>query len=323
MLVAGLIAIAAQFIAEHYGAPAMLMALLFGIALHFLAEEGKAKAGIAFSSRTILRLGVALLGARISFEMAAALGWNSVLLVIAAVVLTIVLGTALGRLFGIGPKLGFLSAGSVAICGASAALAISAILPKDERSEERLIFTVVGVTVLSTVAMIVYPVLATSIGFDTSQAGLFLGATIHDVAQVVGAGFSISEEVGDISTLVKLIRVALLAPVILVASLVIRTMVTESETGGKRPPILPGFVMSFIALVALNSFGLIPAPIVAVVTDLSRWALLTAIAAVGLKTSLKDVLDVGGPAIGLIVTQTLLIGGLVLMGLMVLGIGAG
>ena len=139
-LISGLIALAAQFISEHYGAPAMLMALLFGIALNFLSEEGPCSAGIAFSARTVLRFGVALLGTRISFEMATALGWPIVALVIGGVVLTILFGMAIARLFGHGPKFAFLSAGSVAICGASAAMAISAIMPRDERTEERLVF---------------------------------------------------------------------------------------------------------------------------------------------------------------------------------------
>jgi uncharacterized integral membrane protein (TIGR00698 family) len=307
VLISGLIAIAAQFISEHYGAPSMLMALLFGIALNFLSEEGRCKAGIAFSARTILRFGVALLGMRISFAMAADLGWGIVALVVGGVIATILFGMAVARLFGHGPRFAFLSAGSVAICGASAAMAISAILPKDDRTEERLVFTVVGVTLLSTIAMIVYPILADLMGFNSQFAGVFIGATIHDVAQVVGAGFSVSEETGEVATVVKLIRVAMLAPIILVASLVIRRYVMD-DSSAERPAIVPGFVVAFVVLVALNSFGVFPASLIAIAVELSRWALLTAIAAVGLKTSLRDVIDVGGAAIALLVVETAFIG---------------
>jgi uncharacterized integral membrane protein (TIGR00698 family) len=225
---------------------------------------------------------------------------------------------AIARVFGHGPRFAFLSAGSVAICGASAAMAISAILPKDERTEERLVFTVVGVTLLSTIAMIVYPILADLMGLNSQFAGIFIGATIHDVAQVVGAGFSISEETGDVATVVKLIRVAMLAPIILVASIVIRRYVINGQAD-ERPAIVPGFVVAFVALVALNSFELIPANIIAIAVELSRWALLTAIAAVGLKTSLKDVIDVGGAAIALLVVETMFIGVLTVGGLYWLG----
>lgn len=306
-LIAVLIALAAQFISEHYGAPSMLMALLFGIALNFLSEEGPCRVGIAFSARTVLRFGVALLGMRISFDMATALGWPIVALVVGGVIATILFGMTVAQLFGHGPRFAFLSAGSVAICGASAALAISAILPRDDRTEERLVFTVVGVTLLSTIAMIVYPILATAIGFDTKFAGVFIGATIHDVAQVVGAGFSISEETGDIATVVKLIRVAMLAPIILVAVIVIRRLGVDDGTG-ERPALIPVFIMAFIVLLTMNSFGLFPAALTVFSAELSRWALLTAIAAVGLKTSLREVADVGFPAIALLVVETLFIG---------------
>ena len=309
-LISGLIALAAQFISEHYGAPAMLMALLFGIALNFLSEEGPCSAGIAFSARTVLRFGVALLGTRISFEMATALGWPIVALVIGGVILTIVFGMAIARLFGHGPKFAFLSAGSVAICGASAAMAISAILPRDGRTEERLVFTVVGVTLLSTIAMILYPILAELFGFDDQFSGIFLGATIHDVAQVVGAGFTISQETGDIATVVKLIRVAMLAPVILVAVIIIRRIDT-SDRSADRPAIVPGFVVAFVILVGMNSLGLFSQTATAIAAEVSRWALLTAIAAVGLKTSLREVVKVGLPAIALLVTETVFLGGLI------------
>ena len=307
LLVAGMIALAAQFISDHYGAPAMLMALLFGIALHFLTEQPTCGPGIAFASKRVLRIGVALLGARISFSMAAELGWSVIGLTVGVVIATILFGMMVGRFFGFKARFSFLSAGSVAICGASAALAISAILPKDERSEERLVFTVVGVTVLSTIAMIFYPILAELLQMNDTVAGVFLGATIHDVAQVVGAGFSVSEETGEISTVVKLVRVSMLAPVVFIAALVIRRNTKGSDEAQTRPPLIPFFVLAFFVIVAINSLGLLPAPVIEAATNVSRWALLTAVAAVGVNTSLKDVLGVGRAAIGLLVAETLFI----------------
>lgn len=303
-LISALIALAAQFISDHYGAPAMLMALLFGIALNFLSDDPKCKRGIAFSARTLLRIGIAMLGLRISFSMAADLGWPIVFFVIGAVTSTILFGLLISKFFGYGPRFAFLSAGSVAICGASAAMAISAILPIDERTEERLVFTVVGVTILSTFAMILYPILADALSYDARLAGIFLGATIHDVAQVVGAGFSKSEETGDIATVVKLIRVSMLAPIILIASILIRR-VSEKELGtSKRPPLVPGFVLAFVVLVIINSVQIVPEIITEISVEISRWALLTAIAAVGMKTALREVINVGLPAISLLVIET-------------------
>ena len=315
--VAVLVALAAQFVAEHHGAPAMLMALLFGIALSFLGEEDAATApGIAFAARTVLRAGVALLGARVSVEVLTGLGWPIVALVLVGIAATLGFGLLAARLMGQGARFAILTAGSVAICGASAAMAIAAVLPKSERSEQSLLFTVLGVTVLSTAAMILYPVGLGLTGWDDATKGAFIGATVHDVAQVVGAGFSISPEAGETATLVKLIRVSALAPVVIGLSLWWRGAAgAELGAGGARPPLVPGFVAGFLALAALSSLGLVPEAARDLAGAASRWALLTAIAAVGMKTSVREVLRVGPGAIALIVAETLFLAILVLLGL--------
>ncbi|MTH97526.1 YeiH family protein [Roseibium sp. RKSG952] len=314
--IAGLVAISAQFLNEHYGAPAMLMAILLGMPLNFLSEEHRTAEGIAFSARTLLRIGVALLGVRISIEMVEALGLPMLIVVICGVLATIGFSLAAGRMFGKDRMFSFLSGGAVAICGASAAMAIGSILPKRDHAERDLAFTVITVTVLSTLAMIVYPILTSSLGLSTDATGVFLGGTIHDVAQVVGAGFSINEETGDMSTLVKLIRVTLLAPVVFVAALILRKGV---EPDAKRPPLIPGFVLAFLALAALNSFGLVPETARDLAGQVSSWALLAAIAAVGMKTSIPKLLEVGGQAIWMVVTQTVFLALFVLAGIWLLG----
>ncbi len=318
IFLAVVVAVAAQFLSDHYGAPAMLMALLLGIALNFLSEQGPCKPGIEFTARNVLRLGVALLGVRISTELLAGLSAGQIGLVIAAVALTIGIGVLAARLLGRGWRLGLLTGGSVAICGASAAMAISAVLPRNEHSERNLIFTVLSVTVLSTFAMISYPILVQRLGLSDHVAGLFLGATIHDVAQVVGAGFSLSENAGEVATLVKLIRVAMLAPVVLVIALILRRHATAQTQQEKRPPLLPFFVIGFLILAILNSAGVVPEAMAQAMSRLSRWALLVSIAAVGMKTSLQRILDVGGQAIALIVIETVFIAAFVLGGVTVL-----
>lgn len=313
VLIAGLVALAAQFVADHYGAPAMLMALLFGIALNFLGEDSPAAEGISFSSRTLLRFGVAVLGARISIETISSLGWGMIGLLIVGTAATIAFGVLIARFLGHGPRFAILTAGAVAICGASAAMAIAAVLPKDERSERNLLFTVLGVTVLSTLAMILYPILTQALGFDAVTAGAFIGATVHDVAQVVGAGFSISETAGETSTLVKLIRVSFLAPVVILIALWWRHVDPGSATGGIA--LVPGFVLGFLALATLNSFGVIPTAFGSLLAKTSSWALLAAIAAVGMKTDMSCVLEVGPRAIALIVLETSFLAALILFGL--------
>ena len=309
----------AQFLSEHYGVPAMLMALLLGIAFHFLAEEGRCVPGIEFTARTVLRLGVALLGMRISVGLLVDLGAGVIALIVGGVVATILFGLLGAKLLGRGWRLALLTGGSVAICGASAAMAIAAVLPKNEHSERNLLFTVMGVTVLSTIAMVLYPIIAQQFGLDDREIGIFIGGTIHDVAQVVGAGFSVSQEAGDTATLVKLIRVTMLAPVVLVFALIIRSLPIEADAGAKRPPLLPAFVVGFLVLAAINSIGLIPDAVSRLAGDASRWALLIAISAVGMKSSLKRIFDVGGQAITLILAETVFIGVLILAGIALLG----
>ena len=310
VLVAGTIAIAATFLSQTYNSPVMLFALLIGIAFHFLHEDGRCKAGIEFSARTILRIGVALLGARITTGQIASLGVAPFAMVIAGVATTILFGFWASNRLGLDKYFGILSGGAVAICGASAALAISVALPKFENKERDTVLTVVGVTTLSTIAMVIYPLIAKALHFSDAQAGLFLGGTIHDVAQVVGAGYMISQEAGDISTYVKLLRVAMLIPVVLCISVLIARNAEIISDGSA--PRFPLFLIFFVAFVGINSFLPVPQAIINTAGTISSWCLVTAIAALGMKTSLRDLVKVGWLPVGLMVAETLWIGLLVL-----------
>jgi len=308
VLISATVAVAAMFLAEHYRASAMLFALLLGMSLNFLSQEGKCVEGIQTSATLVLRIGVALLGLRISVAQVSDLGLYTVLLVVAAVTLTIALGVALARLCSLDTRFGVLTAGSVAICGASAALALSAVLPRHVHSDRDLSVAVIGVTAFSTIAMIAYPIVIAGFGMDHHQSGVFLGATIHDVAQVVGAGYSVSTETGDTATIVKLLRVAMLLPVVFLVSLATRLHVGAAS---RTEPLLPWFAVAFAALVLVNSSGWVPAPVTKFADEASRWCLVTAIAAIGMKTSLKELVVIGPRPVLLMVLQTLLLAGLV------------
>ena len=310
VLVAGTIALASTWLAQHYTAPVMLFALLFGMAFHFLHEEGRCVAGIEFTSRSVLRVGVGLLGVRITFGQIASLGAWPVATVIVGVATTIVFGFLLARRLGLSPMFGVLSGGAVAICGASAALAIASVLPRSDTRERDTILTVVSVTALSTLAMILYPVFAMSIGLDHKQAGVFVGGTIHDVAQVVGAGYTISNETGDIATYVKLLRVAMLLPAVFAISYLVARRGGDGE--GARAT-LPMFLVGFAVLVLINSLGLLPQVLIDVANEASRWCLVAAIAALGMKTSFKALFAVGWRPVGLMVAETLWIAALVVI----------
>lgn len=317
LVIAAMVAIAALFLAEHYGAPVMLFALLLGMAVNFLSQDGRCKLGIEFVARQVLRWGVALLGLKITIAQVQTLGWHAVLTVVLAVTLTITLGIVVARWMGFKPFFGLLSGGSVGICGASAALAIAAAFPNHPQKDKATLFVVISVSTLSTIAMVLYPMLAHWLELSPQQAGFFLGGTIHDVAQVVGAGYSMGQETGDAATVIKLMRVAMLVPVIMVAAWMTRMSDAQSPTDDpapegstSRPPLLPGFAIAFVLLVLLNSLLPLPDGLVSMGHSLSRACLVTAMAAIGMKTHLKDILSVGWKPVALVVLETLFLAAL-------------
>jgi len=256
-----------------------------------------------------------MLGFRITLQQIVALGWRPVALVIVAVTLTILASIWLARRMGFEGRFGLLTGGATAICGAYAAAAISAALPPDPQKERNTLFTIIGVSTLSTLAMIIYPVLIQLLRLDNVHYGMFIGATVHDVAQVVGAGYAISTEAGDTATVVKLMRVAMLLPVIIATTMVIRA---KGAGEGERPPILPWFLAVFLGLAALNSFLPVPSVVQDAGGTASRWCLVTAIAALGIKTRFKDMLEIGWKPVVLMIIETLIIAAMALI-----AIGAG
>jgi uncharacterized integral membrane protein (TIGR00698 family) len=301
LLVTALVAMAAAFLGNHYKGSMLLFALLLGLALHFISEDPRCAAGIQFASSTVLRLGVALLGLRLTIAHVMTLGWHTVVALLCAVVLTIGLSLLLAKLLQVQGALGILVGGATAICGASAALAISSVMPKYPHLERDTALTIVGVTTLSTAAMVIYPLLTHWLGFDAVTSGKFIGATIHDVAQVVGAGYSLSP-------------VAFLLPVLLVISASLRArLASQPQTAAvplPKTPLLPWFIIAFAALMLLNSTGWLPASVQTGASDLSQAFLVLAIAAVGLKTSLKDVTQLGWRPVLMIVLVTIGLAGM-------------
>jgi uncharacterized integral membrane protein (TIGR00698 family) len=315
ILMSVVVAVAAISLAEHYHVSAMLFALLLGMAMNFLSTEGRCVPGIGFSASTLLRIGVALLGVRITLGQITALGVFPIAMIVLSVALTIALGILLARLLGYRNRFGVLTGGAVAICGASAAMAIAAVIPahaEDNVKERATIFTVIGVSTLSTAAMVIYPIIVTALGLGHEHAGIFLGGTIHDVAQVVGAGYGMSKETGDVATIVKLLRVAMLLPVILIITLSYRKHHVAGPSGTSMPPVVPWFVAAFALLVAINSAGLIPAGLQTALQTLSTWLLVVSMSAIGMKAHLKDFATVGFRPILLMVSETVFLAILVI-----------
>jgi uncharacterized integral membrane protein (TIGR00698 family) len=313
------IALAATAVSTLHGGPQLLYALFFGISFHYLSHEPRTKAGIDFCARTVLRLGVGLLGARITLAQLGELGAASAGAVALGVAATIAFGWWLAPRLALTRHQGLLSGGSVAICGASAALAIAAVLPREKDGERFTLVVVVSVTALSTLAMVLYPLLARTLELSPHWAGMFLGGTIHDVAQVVGAGYTLGPATGDIATIFKLLRVSLLTLVVLALSVAFRQARDTAQQApqgappsAERAALVPWFLWVFVGAVLLNSAGAIAPEVSAALGHASRACLVVAIAALGIKTSFMQLARAGWRPFVLIVAETLFLALLVL-----------
>jgi len=306
------VSLAATFAAEHGGGSQVLYALLFGMAFRlFDLQPAGTEAGIEFASRALLRFAVALLGAHITFAQIERLGWWPLVIVGLATPTTILFGLGCTRLLGRRYEEGFLSSRSVGICGSSAAMAIVSVLPPTRDNEQHATLTIIGVTGLSTLVMMLYPMLAGWLGLDAKQAGIFMGATIHNIPQAVAAGYVMSPEAGDIATYVKLVRITLLVPMILLCSLIYRSRRHDAQEG-RKASVLPPFMYGFAALVVLNSAGVIPETVGGVLNDVSRWCMAISIAAVGVKTCPRQLIGVGWRPVIMLVLNTIFLAALVL-----------
>jgi uncharacterized integral membrane protein (TIGR00698 family) len=306
-----IVGLAATYLSDHYHAPPVIFALLLGMALNQLSTEARYAPGINLSARTLLRISVALLGLRITFGQIGNLGWSTAAMVAVTVPLTIGFGWALAKIMKLDGRYGVLSGGAVGICGASAAMAIAVAWPRKD-SERDTVVVIACITTYSTVAMVLYPALVSRFHWDPLQTGRFLGGSIHDVAQVVAAGYASSPQAGDTATIVKLMRVTMLLPVVLIITLLAARGRDEREPSQEKVALLPGFLIAFVVLAALNGFSLVAQPVASVLTEASKWLLVISVAALGMKTSLREMMAVGTTAIALIAAETLFLAVLVL-----------
>jgi uncharacterized integral membrane protein (TIGR00698 family) len=321
-MTAGAAVAAAAVLARVVPIPAMVIALGIGIALNPIARRPLFLPGIAFCLKALLRWAVALLGLRIALGEIAALGWMTAILVVVAMIVTIFSGFLFARMLGQRPAYGALAGAGTAVCGASATLAASIVVPDYKGKEADVAFVVVAVNALSTLAMVLYPIVCSVLGFDAQLTGVMLGATIHDVAQVVGAGYAVSDSVGNTAVVVKLFRVFLLFPVVLVIGWSFARRAVASDAA-KIP--FPMFALVFVALCLLNSIvGAIPAlaPLFALakapLIEASTWGLLIAIGALGLGTSLPAITALGWRHVATVTATTVVILGVATGGLMAL-----
>lgn len=300
--------------------PAMVIALVLGICLNGVARHPRFEPGIGYAVKKLLRYAIALLGLRIAFADLVALGIGTGLLVVLAMAATVVSGVVLARLLGREAGYGALAGAACAICGASATLATATVVPDYRGRSADIAFTVVMANAISTLVMIAYPPLSAALGFSAQETGVLLGLTIHDMAQVVGAGYAVSEPVGNTAVIVKLFRVVLLLPMVLL----IGGWFARGGRGEAAKVPVPVFAVVFLGLAVVNSvlpgtpLAGVYAPVKAMLSEASKWGLLISIAALGLGTSIGAVLTIGWRHLAVFLGATLVIlalstGGIFLM----------
>lgn len=293
------------------GVSAMLVAILLGALLANLPAfsgglPSALQPGLAVAARRFLRLGVVLLGLQLVVADVAALGWPMVVGVVAIVGGTIGATLLLGRWLRIDPSQTLLIAGGFSICGAAAVAGVDGVLAK--RKDAETATAVALVVVFGTVMIVVMPALSALFGLDQQTAGIWTGASVHEVAQVVAAAGVIGPEALKVAVVVKLARVLMLAPVLGVISWRQRAVILASERVDRTlPPLVPLFVVGFVAMVAVRSLGLLPEPALDAAKAVQTWLLAAAMFALGTSVHWTVFRRAGGRTVALAGLATLVV----------------
>jgi uncharacterized integral membrane protein (TIGR00698 family) len=297
---------AAAWLSQNYGVPVILAGLLIGLAVNFAAGDPRTHAGLDATARHGLRVGIVLLGFQVTAAQVVAMGivpFAGLALVMAAALLAALLAA---RATGQSPAVGLLAGGATAICGASAALALYGVIGRERLEQAQFTLTLVILAAASAIALTTYPALTQLLGFNDAQAGFLVGASIHDVAQAIGAGFAVSDAAGAQATVVKLTRVALLAPLVTLAALWIARAQPVAESGAARHlPVLPAFILAFLLLAGVNSLIALPAEVATATLTLSKTLLLLAVTATAMRTRTDLLLGLGWRAVMPVLAATL------------------
>jgi len=269
-------------------------------------------AGVNFTARRLLRIAVAFYGLNISIQQIAAVGLPGLAVSVSVVVGTLLLGTVVGqRLLGLDRDTAMLTAAGSAICGAAAVLAFE---PTLRAAPHKSAVAVATVVLFGTLSMFLYPVLyhAGWLSLDTQALGIYIGGTVHEVAQVVGAASNIDPATTEVATIVKMTRVALLVPVLLVLGLWLRSAAARAEPGQAKARLpIPWFAVGFLVLAIVNSLAILPSDAVTAIRRLDVFALTMAMTALGIETRFSQIRKAGPRvlALGLILYGWLLFGG--------------
>jgi uncharacterized integral membrane protein (TIGR00698 family) len=296
VVLASTVAIAAYLVRQVPGMATfspLIIAIMLGIAFHnFVGTPSAAKPGVAFAMRRLLRIAIVLLGLQLTIAQVIEVGGRGIGIIAATLVATFAFTVWMGKWLRVERKLAQLIAAGTSICGASAVIATNTVT---NAHDEDVAYAVACVTVFGSVAMFTYPLLPGLLHLDPHGFGLWSGASIHEIAQVVAAAFQDGQKAGQFGTIAKLSRVMLLAPVVIALGLMARRGGNDNasvDVSSARPP-MPWFVLGFVALVGINSVIAIPHETKVWIATLTTFLLTIALAAMGLETDVRKLVAKG------------------------------
>jgi len=277
------------WVKQHTHVSALLVVILLGIAWRSLAPTPEVlQPGIRMAQRPVLRWAVAGLGFRLSLAELAHIGGPALIVVVISTTAALGFGWWLARRLAVAPDLGLLLGVGGAICGASAVVAADSVVQSEKRDSA---LALAVITLLGTLGIALYPLLARALHMSDFVYGVWDGASLHEMAQVVAAGFGVSESAAQVATVVKLARIALLAPVVLFLAWKLRH--AHREAGKARVSVLPWFLVLFLVFAIVNSTSLLPKPVADMIRTGDLWLLCIGMAGVGLQTGLGDIRRAG------------------------------
>ncbi len=281
--------ILSQVLRPYIAISALILAIIFGMIFRNMVGIPEVTvSGVRFSIQRILRVAIVFLGFKLSIAEVYRIGIKGLTVVAIVIAGTLIFTAYVGRKFNLHKELALLIGSGTGICGASAAIAVGSVINAKHRD---IAYAVATVTIFGTIAMFIYPVIESVLQLPDMIYGVWTGSSIHEVAQVVAAGFAVSDVSGGVSTIVKLSRVLFLAPIALILG--IAHSRKDSDNFSFKAVPIPYFIFGFIAMIFLNSTGIIPQPITGSIIRIDDFLLAIAMAGMGLNTDLRDMKEIG------------------------------
>ena len=301
LLTSILVAILSYIITLHISFNTATIAIILGMIVGnifyktFHSEKSEFKSGVKFVEKKLLMFAIALMGINLNFTMLENLGVATIGIIVAGMVFTIFMGILLGKLFKLNPKLSLMIGIGNGVCGSSAIVATSGVVKVNNNDVG---VSIALVNLMGTVGIFLAPFLAHSLGLSDMQAGIYTGNTLQAVGQAVAAGFSLSDEAGHYATVVKMGRVLLLVPLVLILIYIAKKESAKSgeEVAQKEKIGVPSFIIWFVAFSIVASMGWLPKEVETIIASISHYITLIAMSAIGLMIHFGTIMKTAGTA---------------------------